>query len=175
MMNCFKKALMLALATASLSCWSADGDASRRYQSVYVVKVAVEADMDKNTSEEVQYYVDLERDATTMVQKFFKDEGYALADTPDPANEKQLTIKTKALFNAGNRALRWVGGLFGAGKASANVTMEAVESASGRIISTGQGENSMRMGGFGGSAPGLLMGVIDTAWNGVIANLNQPQ
>jgi hypothetical protein len=29
------------------------------------------------------------------------------------------------------------------------------------------------MGGFGGSAPGMLMGTVDSAWNYVIADLNE--
>lgn len=128
--------------------------------------------MDRNSPDEVKYYADLETEATAKVTKWFKDEGFAIAETSDPENEGQLTINTKAKFNAGNRALRWIGGIGGAGRATADVTMEAVASKSGKLITSKNAQDSLRMGGFGGSAPGMLMGAIDSAWNYVIADLN---
>lgn len=129
--------------------------------------------MDKNSPDEVKYYTDIETDATSKVTKWFKDEGYEIAETPDSENDGQLIINTKAKFNAGNRALRWIGGIGGAGRATADVTMEAVASKSGTVVSSKNAQDSLRMGGFGGSAPGMLMGAIDSAWNYVIADLNE--
>ena len=142
-----------------------------RYQTVFVSNVELVADMDRNSPEEVKYYSDLQAEATVMITKFFKGEGFAIAESPDPANERLLIINTKAVFNAGNRALRWVGGIGGAGKASADVTMEAIEPRSGHLFSKKNAQDTLRMGGFGGSAPGLLMGVIDTAWNYLITDI----
>lgn len=165
---CFAASLVIA----SFASWGADQASSKKYPSIYVSKVVVEADMDRNSPDEVKYYADLETEATAKVVKWFKDEGYAIAEAADPENDGQLTINTKAKFNAGNRALRWIGGIGGAGRATADVTMDAVTSKSGQIVSSKNAQDSLRMGGFGGSAPGMLMGAIDSAWNYVIADLN---
>lgn len=162
-----------SLAIASFASFGADQTSSKKYPAIYVSKVIVEADMDRNSPDEVKYYADLETEATASVAKWFKGEGYAISDTPDPENDGQLTINTKAKFNAGNRALRWIGGIGGAGKATADVTMDAVASKSGKVISSKNAQDSLRMGGFGGSAPGMLMGAIDSAWNYVISDLNE--
>jgi len=164
-------AVLMTLSVATV--FAAESDSNKRYQAVYVSKVAVEADMDRNSPDEVEYYADLETEATTKVAKWFKDEGYAIAETPESDNDRLLIINTKVLFNAGNRALRWVGGIGGAGKATADVTMDAIESKSGKVIASKNAKDSLRMGGFGGSAPGMLMGAIDSAWNYVITDLNE--
>ena len=172
-MNYITKIVCLIALTISVSFAIADDQSSgKKYKSVYVSTVVVEADMDRTKPDEVKYYADLETEATAMITKFFKDEGYAIADAPDASNDRQITINTKAIFNAGNRALRWVGGIIGAGKASADVTMEAIDSL-GKVVTSKSAQNTMRMGGFGGSAPGLLMGVIDSAWNSVIGELSE--
>ena len=162
-----------SLVIASFASWAADQGAPNKYSSIYVSKVVVEADMDRNSSDEVKYYADIETDATSKISKWFKDEGYVIADTPDPESEGQLIINTKVKFNAGNRALRWIGGIGGAGKATADVTMEAITSKSGKLVTSKNAHDSLRMGGFGGSAPGMLMGTIDSAWNYVVADLNE--
>lgn len=172
-MNKTMKVGIAFLASLSMACaWSGEPDSSKRYQSVYISKVAIEADMDRNSPDEVKYYEDLETEATGNLAKWFKGEGYAIADKPDSDSEQLLIINTKAIFNAGNRALRWIGGIGGAGKASADVTIDAVESKSGKLIVSKNAKGSLRMGGFGGSAPGMLMGAIDTAWNDVIADIS---
>lgn len=172
MKKSFHIAAALLLSLFVVTSWASDAtDAERKYQAVYVSKVTIEADMDKNSPDEVKYYADLETEATTKLAKWFKDEGYAIAETPDAENERLLIINTKALFNAGNRALRWVGGIGGAGKATADVTMDVVESKSGKVITSKNAKDSLRMGGFGGSAPGMLMGAIDSAWNYVISDI----
>jgi len=171
------KLLSFAVATVfalvSSSAWCAEQASGKKYQSIYVSKVIVEADMDKSSPDEVKYYADLETEATSSISKWFKDEGYVIAESPDSTNDQQITIQTKAIFNAGNQALRWVGGLFGAGKATALVIMEVKESASGKVVSAKQSESSMRMGGLGGSAPRFLLGVVDSAWNLVMSDLNE--
>lgn len=172
-MNKLMKFVIAFLATLSMTCaWSGEQDSSKRYQAVYVAKVAIEADMDRNSPDEVKYYEDLETEATANLAKWFKGEGYTVAEAPDSNNERLLIINTKALFNAGNRALRWIGGIGGAGKASADVTIDAVESASGKLIASKNAKGSLRMGGFGGSAPGMLMGAIDSAWNEIITEVS---
>lgn len=152
--------------------WASDAaKPEKKYQAVYIAKVAVVADMDQNSPDEVKYYADIETEATSMLKKFFKDEGYLVVESPEPATDKLLLINTKAIFNAGNRALRWIGGIGGAGKASADVTMEAREPG-GMLVSSRNAKDTLRMGGLGGSAPGMLMGTIDSAWNEVIADLD---
>lgn len=173
MSKLIRTCIATSLVIASFASWAADQAPIKKYPSIYVSKVVVEADMDRNSPDEVKYYSDLEAEATTKVAKWFKDEGYAIAEKPDPENDELLIINTKAQFNAGNRALRWIGGIGGAGKATADVTMEAVASKSGKLISSKNAKDSLRMGGFGGSAPGMLMGAIDSAWNYVIADLNE--
>lgn len=161
------------LALAMSISWADESVVSKKYQSVYISKVVVEAEMDRDSAEEVKYYADLETEATSKLSKWFKDEGYVIAEIPDPENDRQLIIKTKAQFNAGNRALRWIGGIGGAGKATADVTMDAVAAKSGEVVLSKNAKDSLRMGGFGGSAPGMLMGAVDSAWNYVIADLNE--
>lgn len=165
--------IALLLSLCVITSWASDSsDAEKKFQALYISKVTIEADLDRNSPDEVKYYADLETEATSKITKWFKDEGYVIADMPDPENEGQLIINTKAKFNAGNRALRWIGGIGGAGKATADVTIEAVASKSGKVITSKSAQDSLRMGGFGGSAPGMLMGAIDSAWNYVIADLN---
>lgn len=173
MSKLIRSCIAASLVLTSLASWAADQASSKKYSSLYVSKVVVEADMDRNSPDEVKYYADLEIEATAKIAKWFKDEGYAVVEAADPENDAQLIINTKAKFNAGNRALRWIGGIGGAGRATADVTMDAVASKSGKLVVSKNAQDSLRMGGFGGSAPGMLMGAIDSAWNYVIADLNE--
>lgn len=173
MTKSLRAAATILLSVFALTAWASDTPvAVKKYQAVYVSKVSIEADMDRNSPDEVKYYADLENEATTKITKWFKDEGFTISDAPDVENEHLLIINTKAKFNAGNRALRWVGGIGGAGKATADVTMDAVDPKSGNLISSKSATDSLRMGGFGGSAPGMLMGAIDSAWNYVLSDLS---
>lgn len=173
MSKLIRSCIAASLVFATFASSAADQALPKNYSSIYVSKVVVEADMDRNSPDEVKYYDDLETEATGKVAKWFKDEGYAIAETADPENDGQLTINTKAKFNAGNRALRWIGGIGGAGRATADVTMDAVASKSGKLVVSKNAQDSLRMGGFGGSASGMLMGAVDSAWNDVIADLKQ--
>jgi hypothetical protein len=171
-MSTFLKSVgAVLIAVFVTAAWSVEPGSDRRYQSVFVSKVVIEADMDRNSPDEVKYYTDLEAETTALLTKLFQGEGFAIADMPEPANDRLLVVNTKAIFNAGNRALRWVGGIAGAGKASADVTIDAVEPVSGKVITSKNAQDTMRMGGFGGSASGLLNGVIDTAWNYLITDI----
>lgn len=171
MKKLFAALLAVSLVCAAAAAWSGEPEATRKYASVHVSKFVIDADMDRDSPEEVKYYADLETEATNNIVKWFRDQGYAIAPSADASDSKQLTIRTSAKFNPGNQAVRWVGGLFGAGKATAAVTMEAVESASGSVVSTQTAENSMRMGGLGGNAGKFLIGVVDSAWNQVVEEI----
>lgn len=162
-------ALMVAISNPVL----ADGSpASGKRQTLYISRVVIEADMDKSSAEEVKYYTDLELEATIKVRDWFKNSGLKIVDSEQQLDDNGLMIKTTAVFNAGNRAVRWVGGLFGAGKATAKVTMEAIERGTEKVVSSKSAEDTMRMGGFGGSASKFLIGVVDTAWNELLPEIS---
>lgn len=168
----FRTVLGLFLSLFFLTSWASDAtDADKKLQVVYVSKVIIEADMDRDSPDEVKYYADLETEATGNIVKWFKGEGYVIAETPNANNERLLIVKTKALFNAGNKALRWIGGIGGAGKASVDVTMEVIEPQSEKLVLSKNVKDTLRMGGFGGSAPSMLMGAIDSAWNLILVDL----
>lgn len=168
-----KVAATLALTLSIATSWADEPEPANKYQAVYVSKVAVEADMDRTSPEEVKYYADIETEATTKITQWFKDEGFTIADTPDAATDGLAIINTKVLFNAGNRALRWVGSFMGAGKATADVTMEAIDSKYGTKVTSQNAKDSLRIGNLGGSASSMLMGTIGTAWNYVVADINE--
>ena len=168
-------AAAVVFALLGSSTWAADADSPMKYSVVHVTKVEIAADMDRDNPDEVKYYRDLEEEATAQLKSWFSGEGYRVAENADPADPKQATITTKAVFNAGNQAVRWVAGIFGAGKASAKVTMEATESSSGKKLFSKEAEDTMRVGGFGGNASRFFLGVIDAAWNEAIHGLKGVQ
>lgn len=167
--------VLFLFAFASSAVFGADQAASnaKKYASVYVSKVILQTEMDRSNAEEVKYYADLEAESTATVKRYFTERGYTVAEAADVSDSKQLTINTKAMFNAGNQAVRWVGGLFGAGKASAIVTVEAIESPSGKPVSSKKTEDTMRMGRLGGSAQKFLLSTIESACDDVINDIEE--
>lgn len=135
------------------------------YQEILVSKVQIEADKDLSNADELKWYDDLENEATAYIVKTFKGEGFSASAASEITGQKAAIITTNAKFNPGNQAVRWVGGLFGAGKATADVTMSAVDSETKAVIATKNYSTTMRMGGLGGSSRSFFIGAVDGAWN----------
>ena len=140
------------------------------YRGLVINKVQIEADKDKTNPDELKWYEDLENESTAYIIKTFKGEGFAVVQTAD-SDGKVAVINTQAKFNPGNQAVRWVGGLFGAGKATADVTMTATDSVTNSVIATKSYATSMRMGGFGGSSRSFFIGAIDGVWNAIYEDI----
>lgn len=134
------------------------------YQEILVSKVQIEAEKDLSNADELKWYDDLEDEATAYIVKTFKGEGFSVS-AAENTSQKAAIITTNAKFNPGNQAVRWVGGIFGAGKATADVTMNAFDSETKAIIATKSYSTTMRMGGLGGSSRSFFIGAIDGAWN----------
>lgn len=135
------------------------------YLEIQVSKVQIEAEKDLSNADELKWYDNLENEATAYIVKTFKGEGFSVSAASENTSQKTAIITTNAKFNPGNQAVRWVGGIFGAGKATADVTMNAVDSETKAIIATKSYSTTMRMGGLGGSSRSFFIGAIDGAWN----------
>jgi hypothetical protein len=171
-MTKFLKLAALSLLALHISLASAAPPYPTKYQTLHIAEVEmITPDLEPSLPDQVEYYSDMQKKSRTLLVDQFRAEGFSIEDVPPAENSALLIIKTKVVFVPGVQALRWAAGMFGAGKATADITVEAVDSATGQVVATTQNSSVMRVAGLGGSAEAFLMGALDTVWNSILVEI----
>ena len=126
-------------------------EAPSKYTQAYVSTVSVtlvDAAPDSKRLEDKQVF---EKTLPGVIQTALKENGLQVLSEHPGQREGAVVIQAKLSYDPGNRALRWVGGLVGAGKATVDITLEATDASSGKVVASKQESDSKRGGAFGGN------------------------
>ncbi len=86
----------------------------------------------------------------TVVREALSKQGLQLVDTVPANAEGVALIRISVKYDPGNRALRWVGGMFGAGKGTVEVHADALDARTGQVVASEDKSESKSMGAAGG-------------------------
>lgn len=125
--------------------------AGRKYQQTYISSISVtlqDADPDDMRLKDKK---ELEAKFPKIIKSELEDQGYRVL-TSDPGKVDGVAlVNVKVSYDPGNRAIRWVGGMFGAGKGTVEVQIEAVDAVTGAVVASMKDADSKRGGAFGGN------------------------
>lgn len=160
--------ILLAFMTAgpSFSAMAADAkkeEAPRKYTQAFVTDIAVKLLDSAPDDKRIEDKKSLEMKLPLSVRKKLQDEGLTVAESDPGKQAGGVRLKIAMDYDPGNRALRWVGGMFGAGKGTVYVKVEAVDAVSGEPVATEEYSDSKRMGGGGGDFYGFAVDAVDEA------------
>lgn len=160
--------ILLAFMTAapSFSAMAADAKAEqapRKYTQAFVTDIVVKLLDSEPDEKRIEDKKTMEMKLPQSIRKKLQDEGLAVADTDPGAVAGAVRLKIAMDYDPGNRALRWVGGMFGAGKGTVSVKIEAVDAVTGGPVATEEYSDSKRMGGAGGDFYAFAVDAVDEA------------
>lgn len=160
--------ILLAFMTAgpSFSAMAADAkkeEAPRKYTQAFVTEIAVKLLDSEPDSKRLEDKKTMEMKLPLSVRKKLQDEGLTVADADPGKQAGGVRLKIAMDYDPGNRALRWVGGMFGAGKGTVSVRVDAVDAETGQAVATEEYSDSKRMGGAGGDFYGFAADAVDEA------------
>ena len=125
--------------------------APSKYTQAYVSTVSVtllDSAPDGKRLEDKQVF---EKKLPGVIQAALKDNGLQVLSEHPGQREGAVVVQAKLSYDPGNQALRWVGGIVGAGKAKVDITLEATDASSGKVIASKQESDTKRGGMFGGN------------------------
>lgn len=142
-------AAMAACGTADKAPASAATVHTPKYSQAYVSGIEVSLLDSAPDDKRLEDKKTLEMKLPTVVSQKLTSEGLK-ANAADPgAKDGMVRLNVTVKYDPGNRALRWVGGLFGAGKGSLFVQVDALDAVTGKTVASEQISDTKR-GGFGG-------------------------
>lgn len=126
-------------------------EAPSKYTQAYVSTVSVTLVDAAPDSKRLEDKLVFEKSLPGVIREALKDNGLqVLSEHPGP-REGAVVVQAKVSYDPGNRALRWVAGLVaGAGKGTVEITLEATDTVSGKVVATIQESDSKRAGFLGG-------------------------
>lgn len=126
-------------------------EAPSKYTQAYLSTVSVtllDKEPDSKRLEDKQAF---EKKLPGVIHAALKDNGLQVLSEHPGQREGAVVVQAKVSYDPGNRALRWVGGLVaGAGKGTVEITLEATDTVSGKVVATVQESDSKRAGFLGG-------------------------
>lgn len=120
-----------------------------KYTQAYVSGIAVSLLDSAPDDKRLEDKKTLEMKLSAVVSQKLNDEGLKASTTDPGAQNGLVRVNVTVRYDLGNRALRWVGGIFGAGKGTLFVQVDAVDAVSGQTVATEQISDTKR-GGMGG-------------------------
>jgi hypothetical protein len=121
-----------------------------KYTHAYVSPISVtllDKDPDDNRVQDKRAF---EKSLPGVIQEALKESGLEVLSEQPGQREGAVVVQAKLSYDPGNRALRWVGGIVGAGKATVDISLEATDASSGKVVASKQESDSKRGGAFGG-------------------------
>jgi hypothetical protein len=123
----------------------------KKYTRVYVSGVSVTLIDENPDDNRLRDKKTFEDKIPFLVKEKLKDEGFTVLPENIGRRESVININVKVKYDPGNRALRWVAGMFGAGKGTIDAYVEAIDPTTGAFVASKMENNSKRMGGAGGN------------------------
>lgn len=160
--------ILLAFLTVgtSFSAMAADAkkeEAPRKYTQAFVTEIVVRLLDSAPDDKRLEDKKTMEMKLPLSVRKKLQDEGLTVAESDPGQQAGGVRLKIAMDYDPGNRALRWVGGMFGAGKGTVSVKVDALDAMTGQSVATEEYSDSKRMGGAGGDFYGFAADAVDEA------------
>lgn len=155
-LSTIRAAALILTAVALTACGSSPEKSAApelpgKYTQAYVSTVSVtllDKDPDNNRVQDKQTF---EQKLPGVIQAALKESGLEVLSEQPGQREGVVVVQAKVSYDPGNQALRWVGGIVGAGKASADFSLEAIDARTGQVVATKQESDTKRGGAFGGN------------------------
>lgn len=174
------KSTVLSLFTLALfGCGAGPGNQSnsqssaiqKKYTQAYVSVVSVTLMDDEPDDRRLKDKQTLEQKLPSVIKEKLEEEGFKLLTENPGKREKLVLINAKVKYDPGNKALRWVAGIFGAGKGTVEVYIEAIDPNSGRIVATEEKNDSLGWGAAGGDFYAVVEDVVEDVTENVTVAL----
>jgi hypothetical protein len=104
---------------------------------------------------------ELDEKLPSLVKEAFEDQGFVMPAGSPEKKAAVVWVNVNVQFDPGNRALRWVAGVFGAGKGKIEGRIEAVDAMTGAVISTKSDSDTVGMGALGGNVYGEVEDMVE--------------
>ena len=165
-----KSSVLFLFALALLGCGSSPSKQSNaplpviqknKYTHAYVSTVSVTLMDDEPDEKRVADKQTMEQKLPAVIKEKLKEEGFQLLAENPGKREGLILVNAKVKYDPGNRALRWVAGIFGAGKGTVETSIEAIDPNSGRVVAKEEKTESKRGGGGGGDFYGMVESTVE--------------
>ena len=103
----------------------------------------------------------LDQKLPALVAEGFEDNGFSVLFSEPSGKAGTVLVSADVQYNPGNRALRWLAGPLGAGKATIQGRIAAVDALTGAVIATKSEDDTVRMGMFGGDFYGEVEDFVE--------------
>jgi hypothetical protein len=134
----------------------------RAYTVAYLGNLSVKILNDQNPdATRLASKKELEDKLPSLVKETFEDNEFAMPAGKPEQKAGVVLLNLNIQYDPGNRALRWVGGVFGAGKGTVEGRIEAVDAMTGAVVASHSDTDSIRMGAFGGNFYGNVEDLVE--------------
>ena len=165
-------ALTACASTGGKSAEAPQAEVKHRYSMAYVAGISVSLLDSAPDDKRLEDKKTLEMKLPVAVRESLTDEGLTVASADPGQQPGALLLKIAVDYDPGNRALRWMGGMFGAGKGEVHVKVEATDAHSGAVVAKEESSNTKRMGGAGGDFYEFAIDEVDEALEKLIEKLD---
>ena len=132
-----------------------------RYKLAYIGSVSVtllDGQPDEQRSKDKKI---LEEKIPSLVLSAIKEQGLAVSAARPGQGAGVVAVNLKLQYDPGNRAARWVAGIFGAGKGEVEAYIEGVDPGTGTLIAS-KVESDTKSGGLlGGDFYGMVESTVE--------------
>lgn len=142
-----------------------------KYEVAYISGVSVTIIDDDPDDRRLRDKKSFEDKIPSLVKEKFQDEGFAVISKKAGKREGLVNINVKIKYDPGNRALRWVAGIFGAGKGTIDAYIEAIDPTTGAIVASKTVNDSKRMGGAGGNFYDMAESTVEDIAEAIVEDL----
>lgn len=143
----------------------------KRYTLAYISSVSVTLIDDDPDDRRLRDKKVFEERIPSLVKETFQDEGLTVLSENPGGKEGLVAINVRVKYDPGNRALRWVAGIFGAGKGTVEAYIEGIDPVTGNMVASTTETNTKRMGGAGGNFYDMAEETVEDAAEDLIENL----
>ncbi len=126
-----------------------------KYAYAYLADVSVtlmDEAPDEATLKDKQVF---EAKIPALVKTAVEEEGLPFLDEAPAPRDGLIALKLTVSYHPGNRAARWLGGIFGAGKGTVEAMIEGVDPVTGTVVASRSEYDTKKMGFFGGDFYGM--------------------
>jgi hypothetical protein len=171
----------LSLATLLISCGSNPGKQAsiqapplqKKYTLAYISNVSVTLIDDDPDDRRLRDKQNFESRIPSLLKEKLQSEGFTVLSENPGAREGLLAINVKVKYDPGNRALRSVAGMFGAGKGTIEAYVEGIDQTTGTVVASTTETNTKRLGGIGGNFYDMAEDTVEDATDDLTQDLSK--
>ncbi|BAL26844.1 DUF4410 domain-containing protein [Azoarcus sp. KH32C] len=172
--------IFLSLATLLISCGSSPSKQvsaeaaphQKKYKLAYIANVSVTLLDDNPDDRRLRDKRNFESRIPSLIKGKLQEEGFTVLPENPETGDGLIAINVKVTYDPGNRAIRSVAGMFGAGKGTIEAYIEGIDQATGTVVASTTETNTKRIGGFGGNFYDMAEDTVEDATDDLTQDLS---